>query len=273
MIYIVYTTKTKKEQRKFPLSTCDYALSKDLKRSPIARKVHRWGYDVPSLEEYIKCGVDLTFEATTPEDEAFVTIIPYEKPISGIAGIYRKWQAVEKNNSSIYQIVKGNLIAGKYENLVELFEDIREMYKKSATSMESFYGPMIGEYSEPSRGVYYVTAETLYDNIEKIEVAIQNKYALEVIQCSHCSYEFKESIIAAECHADLAKKCPLLHLDVYFNKHLTSQEIDEFITEFLSNDMGISAHVSLPGIHSPVTIYSYGNIMRTEEVNELYFDI
>jgi hypothetical protein len=273
MIYIVYTTKAKKEQRKFSLIDGNYFLFKDLRRSPGARKARLglWQWEEPSLEEYIKCGVDLTFEATTPEDEAFVTIIPYEKHIRGISDIYRKWKEVEKNNSSIYQIVKGNLIAGKYENLIELFEDIREMYKKSATSMESFYAPMIGSYTESSRGVYHVSTETLYDNIEQIEAAIQNSYALEVIQCSHLSDKFKGSIIAAECHADLAKKCPLLHLEVYFNQHLTSQEIDEFITENFENAIGIFAHVSLPGIHYPVEIYSYGDIMTTEEVNKKYF--
>lgn len=272
MIYIVYTTKAKKEQHKFSLSDGTYFLEKELRKSSVARRIHRYDY-VPSLEEYIKAGVDIAFEATTPEEEAFVTIIPYEQTISGIAGIYRKWQQVEKNNSSIYQIVKGNLIAEKYKNVLELFEDIREMYKKSATSMESFYAPMNGTCNPYGREPYAVPAETLYENIEQIKVAIRNRYAFEFIQCAGFSGEPVQSIIVAECHADLAKKIPLLHLDVYFNKDLTLQEIDEFMTKNLDNDIRIYVSVSLPGIHDPVEIYSYGNVMTEEEVNELYFDI
>ena len=57
MIYIVYTTKAEKKQHKFPLSGGYYFLEKELRKSSIARRIHKYHY-VPSLEEYIRneCG-------------------------------------------------------------------------------------------------------------------------------------------------------------------------------------------------------------------------
>ena len=81
MIYIAYTT-AKKEKRwfKFPIELP--GLESALNKSSRARRVRDSNeYRDPSLGELVGGGVDIAFVATTPEEEAFVKIIPYEKTI------------------------------------------------------------------------------------------------------------------------------------------------------------------------------------------------
>ena len=272
MIYIVYTTKAKKEQHKFNLShgTSDFECA--LRKSSIARFTYGPGGSPPSLDALVKGGVNVAFEATTPEDEAFVKIIPHEKSIFDISLLYHKWQHLKESDPSLYQAVEANLINGKYKNAVEMFCDIREAYKNSATSMISFYSPMQGKSYPYHYDSEKLPQEVLYENIEQIESAIQNEYAFKLIPCKSVGYEFSTFIIAGEYHADLAKKYPLVRLDLYCNKNLTQQEINDLKVERFKHGLDIDITTSLPEYEMGVRIQSE-SIFTEDEVNKKYFGI
>lgn len=272
MIYIVYTTKAKKEQRKFNLGhgTSDFECA--LRKSSIARFTYGLFDSSPSLDALVKGGVNVAFEATTPVDEAFVKIIPYEKTIFDISMIYDRWQHLKESDPSLYQTVEVNLINGKYKNAVEMFCDIREAYKNSAASMISLYSTMQGKSYPYRYDSEKLPQEVLYENIEQIEAAIQNEYAFKFIPYKSVGYESSRLIIAGEYHADLAKKYPLVRLDLYCNKNLTQQEINDLMEEQFKYGLDIDITISLPEYEMGVRIAS-DSVLTEEEVNKKYFRI
>ena len=270
MIYIVYTTKTKK-QHVFDLSNGILDLWYALKKSSTARSA--WDGDkFPSVSALINNGVNILLEATTPADEAFIKIIPYDKEIPDISFIYRRWQTIKGVNPSIYQIIEANLISGKYKNVFEMFNDIGEEYKNSAVSMVSFYSPIEGKLYPYGYYSDKVTQEVLYENIERIETAIQNEYAFSCTPFHIIGTHYSSSIVFAEFHADLAKRCPLVRLDVYFNRELMQHELDEFKAINLSDRLSMIVTTSLPGYESEIRI-ECTSVLTEAEVNKKHYGL
>ncbi len=274
MIYIAYTTG-KKEKRWFDFPIEIPGLEYALNKSSRARRVRdSHSYRDPSLGELVGGGVDIAFVVTTPEEEAFVKIIPYEKTIDYIVRIYIEWLQEKTNNSSIYQIVKENLIAGKYKNALDMFDDIREAYKKSAVSMVSFYSTMQGKNNH-HLDCSDVPQKVLCDNLEHIETAIRNERGFKVIETNCIGNDGcigRSDIVAAEYHVDIANRSPLLRVDIYFNKNFTQQEIDAFKAENFENTLGVNVIALLPDEEMEVLIISESGLTE-DEVNKKYFGI
>ena len=72
--------------------------------------------------------------------------------------------------------------------------------------------------------------------------------------------------------ADLAKKYPLVRLDLYCNKNLTQQEINDLKVERFEHGLDIDITTSLPEYEMGVRIKSE-SIFTEDEVNKKYFGI
>ena len=274
MIYIAYTT-AKKEKRwfKFPIELP--GLESALNKSSRARRVRDSNeYRDPSLGELVGGGVDIAFVATTPEEEAFVKIIPYEKNIDDIVHVYTKWQDAKTNNSSVYQTVQEKLIDGKYENVLDMFDDIREACKNSAVSKVSFYSTMQGKNNR-HLDCSDIPQKVLCDNLENIEAAIRNEWGYKIIEPNCIGNDGcigRSDIVAAEYHVDIANRSPLLRVDIYFNKNFTQQEIDAFKAEKFEHTLGVNVIVLLPDEELEVLIMSESGLTE-EEVNKKFYGI
>lgn len=282
MIEIVYTTKAKK-QRRFNLrhGYADFVYT--ISKSSIIRDIHNYKYysyssdSIVSLQTYIDEGVDIQLEGTTPADAAIIKLLPYEKTMFDISNIYSYLMRLEEKNKSFYAIIEMNLLAGKYNDIYELYEDIRETYKKSAANILSFYQPMIGyfprtPYYLPPRDTH-VPKEALYENIEQIEAAIRNKYGAKVFGDSHeiCAIQHNNTNVA-EYHADIVKKSPYVRTDFYFKNPLTDEEISE-LKEALCNSIGgFEVRLELPKLGEANIYADRDSILTTEEMNQKYFN-
>ena len=274
MIYIAYTT-AKKEKRwfKFPIELP--GLESALNKSSRARRVRDSNeYRDPSLGELVGGGVDIAFVATTPEEEAFVKIIPYEKNIDDIVHIYTKWQDAKTNNSSVYQTVQEKLIDGKYENVLDMFDDIREACKNSAISKVSFYSTMQGKNNR-HLDLPDISQKVLCDNLEHIEATIRNELGYDIIALhfwGNGGCIGKSDIVATEYHVDIANRSPLFRVDIYFNKNFTQQEIDAYKMEKFQNTLGVNVIALLPDEELEVLIMSESGLTE-DEVNKKFYGI
>lgn len=280
MIEIVYTTKAKK-QRRFSLRTGHSDFEYTISKSSIVRDIHTYKYysygsdQIVSLQTYIDEGVDIKFEGTTPVDAAIIKILPYDKTMSDISQIYIYLMWLEEKNKRLYAIIEMNLLADKYNNIYELYDDIREIYKQSAVNMLSFYQPMIGWFPRNrydwGRQDYSVPKEALYENTEQIEVAIRNKYGTKVLGDSHeiCGSQ-RDNTIVAEYHADIVKKSPYVRTDFYFKNPLTIEEISE-LKEALCHHIGrFEVRLELPKLGEANIYGDRHSIFTTEEMDEMY---
>ena len=276
MIDIVYTTKARQKHR-FSLLTDLHDFEYTISRSSIVRDIHTLCNaldSIVSLQEYIDEGVNIKFEGTTPTDTAIIKLLPYDKTMFDISQIYSYLMRLEEKNKSLYAIIEMNLLADKYNDIYELYDDIRAVYKKTAVHMLSLYQPMIGDFSHSCYDYgtkdYSVPKETLYENMEQIEAAIRNKYGTRVFGDSHmlCQAQ-KNNTHVAEYHADIVNKSPYVRTDFYLKKPLTIEEISK-LKESLSHLIrGFEVVLELPEL-GKAYIYADDPILTTEEMDEMY---
>jgi hypothetical protein len=270
MIYIVYTTQTTKKQYKFDLNGGWFHFLTQIRRSSIARDVI--GYDENSVtwDKLINAGLDIEFEGESSFEKALIKILPYNKPLYNIVRIYRYLNSL---NGKIRKAVEIKLCGEKYNNIYELYDDIRGMCKKSAKNAVSLYTPMTGTLDSYS---YYnrdpVPEEIIYKNIDLIESSIQNAFIFDVVQCDNIGYEATKNIVAAEFHADLAKTHPLVRLDIYFNRTFTQQEVEQFKKKHFNHMHFNSVNVQLPEYEFNVIIDACDPVFTTEEMIQKYFN-
>ena len=148
MIYIVYTTQTKKQQ-KFKLTIGNADFDAALRKSSRARYVYSTKNFSPypvSVADLIKGGVDIKFEASTPVDKAIVKLLPYDKSMFDLSLIYRDLIRLEEDRPRVYAFIKMNLLANKYHDIYEMYDDIRDQYKQAAVDKVSLYQAIEGRY-------------------------------------------------------------------------------------------------------------------------------
>ena len=228
-------------------------------------------------DKYIDEGVNIKFEGTTPTDTAIIKLLPYDKTMFDISQIYSYLMRLEEKNKSLYAIIEMNLLADKYNDIYELYDDIREVHKKTATNMLSFYQPMIGYFPRNRYDWgpkdYSVPQQALYENVEQIEAAIRNKYGTRVFGDSHmlCQAQ-KNNTHVAEYHADIVNKSPYVRTDFYLKKPLTTEEISE-LKESLSHLVrGFEVGLELPELGKAYIYADDDSILTTEEMNQKYFN-
>ena len=271
MINIVYTAKTTKTEYKFDLSTGWIDFERSIRKSSIARDASGFDRKPVSIGELIKAGLDIKFEGTSPVDEAIIKILPYDRPMVDISCCYAD---LKRKNGILYAAIESKLLDGKYDNFYDLYDDIREAYKRSAVSMVSLYSPMEGTNYPYRFDSQKVSQEKLYENIEQIEAAIQHEYGLNDVHCyNKIGYSELINIAVAEYHADLVAKLPFIRLDIYFNKNLTQQEFDEFRAKYFENYLGLEVFLSLPEIKRSFKISSCETVLTTAEINKKYYHV
>lgn len=267
MIYIVYTTQTTKKQYKFDLNFGWMDFESQIRRSSIGRDTIGYDRDPVPLDKFINAGLDIKFEGESSFEKALIKILPYNKPIRKIASVYRYLDRLDGN---IRKVVETKLLGEEYKDIYELYDDIREICKKSAKSMVSLYTPMSGIYRSSSYCLDRepVSEKLLYENIEQIEASIQNDYGLAVIHCRAGNH----NIVATEFHADLVKTSLFIRLDVYLNTTFTKQEFEQFREEYFNHISFDGVEVPLPGYYKKVSIEAYKPVFTTEEMNKIYFN-
>ena len=269
MIYIVYTTQTTHKKYKFDLNFGVMDFESQIRRSSIARDTIGYDKNSVSLDKLINAGLNIKFEGESSFEEALIKILPYDKPIRDISNVYHYLDRL-KGNTRIF--VETKLLAEKYKDIYELYDDIREMCKKSAKSTVSLYAPMIGIYNPFSS--YHrdpVPEKIVYENIEQIESSIQNAYCFRVIHCN-TGAKANSNIVAAEFHADIVNISPLVRLDIYFNRTFTRQEFEQFREEHFEYMRFNSVDVLLPEYRYDISIEVSDPVLTTEEMNQKYFN-
>lgn len=282
MIDLIYTTKAK-QQRRFNLRTGYSDFEYTISKSSIVREIRTFKYysyssdQTVSLQTYIDGGVDIKFEGTIPVDAAIIKLLPYDQTPYTIFQIYGDLLRLEEKNPSLYAVIEMNLLADKYNDIYELFDDIRELHKKSAVNMLSFYQPMIGYFPRKSYDYgpkdYSVPKEALYENIEQIEAAIRKEYGTRVFGDGYvlCPTQYDNTLVA-EYHADIVKKLPYVRTDFYFKKPLTIEEISNLKEALCDRVAGFNVRLRLPELGRADIYADNESIFTTEEMNQKYFN-